>query len=172
MPRKKRKALIIIPIVMVISILSILLIWVYFNTDTFKSNKTLFTKYIGQNAQNIEEIYEILTYDEYDNTLKEKKYTDKTQVKINYTESIGTSSENTNNSINKLKLNIEGQSDLKNGYNYKNLTLMDQDDKVMQIEYIQKDNTYGIRFADLVKQYLLVENSNLKELLKKIGYDE
>ena len=163
MPRKKRKALIIIPIVVVMSILAILLILLYFNTDAFKSDKVLFTKYIGQNAQNIEEIYEALTNDEYNNMLKERKYNDKIQIKINYIENIGTSSENTNNSINRLKLNIDGQSDLKNGYNYKNLTLMDQNNKAMQLEYVQKDNTYGIRFTDLVKQYILVENSNLKK---------
>lgn len=172
MPRKKRIALVIVPIILVLSIIAISLILVYFNTDAFKSNKILFSKYFEQNAQNIEEIYNTFLNDEYIDILKEQKHTYKTQIKINYTENIGTSSENTNNSVNNLKLNIEGQSDLKNGYNYKNIKLLNKNNEEMQIEYIQEDNIYGIKFTNLVKQFILVENSNLKELLKNIGYNE
>lgn len=172
MPRKKRKALIIVPVVILVLIISILFILLYLNTDVFKSNQTLFIKYIGQNAENMEEIYKVLAEDEYGARLKESKYTNETQVKINYTENVGTSSENTKNSINQLKLKIEGQTDLKNGYNYQNLNLLNNDNKVMQVEYIQDDITYGIRFTDLFKQYILVENSNLKELFKKMGYTD
>lgn len=42
----------------------------------------------------------------------------------------------------------------------------------MEVEYIKNDNNYGIRFSDLFKQYLLVENNNLKDLFRKIGYSE
>lgn len=49
---------------------------------------------------------------------------------------------------------------------------MNNDQKVAQIEYIQNGNTYGIKFSDLFNQYILVENDNLKELFKKLGYTE
>lgn len=172
MPRKKRITLIILTIVLLICILTIALILLYFMTDIFQSNKMLFTKYMGQNAQNIEETLKTFTEEEYNSKLKESKHTDKTQIKLNYTENIGTSLENTKNSINRLKLNIDGQSDFENEYNYKNITLMDQDNTVMQIEYIQKDNKYGIRFTNLIKQFILVENSGLRNLAQKFGYSE
>lgn len=171
MPKKKRITLIILPIVLIVCILAILLILLYFKTDKFKSNKMLFAKYMGQNEQNIEEILKTLT-EEDNSKLDESKHTDKTQIKLNYTENIGTSLENTKNSINRLKLNIDGQSDFGNEYNYKNITLMDQDNTVMQIEYIQKDNKYGIRFTNLIKQFILVENSGLRNLAQKFGYSE
>ena len=171
MPRKKRITLIILPIVLLICILAIVLILLYFKTDIFQSNKMLFAKYMGQNAQNIEETLKTLT-EEDNGKLDESKHTDKTQIKLNYTENIGTSLENTKNSINGLKLNIDGQSDFENEYNYKNVTLMDQDNKVMQVEYIQKDNRYGIRFTNLIKQFILVENSGIRNLAQKFGYSE
>lgn len=170
MPRKKRITLIILPIILLICILVIALILIYLKTDTFQSNKMLFAKYMGQNAQNIEEIFKILTKGY--NNLEEKKHIDKTQIKLNYTENIGTSLENTKNSVNRLKIDIDGQSDLENGYNYKNITLMDQDDKLMQLEYIQKDNKYGIRFTNIIKQFILVENSELRNLAQKFGYSD
>ena len=37
-------------------------------------------------------------------------------MKINYTENIGTSSENTQNSVNQLKLNVQSQTDESNQY--------------------------------------------------------
>lgn len=171
MPRKKRIVLMVVPIILIISIIAIILILLYFKTDIFKSDKTLFKKYIGLNVQNMEETYQFVLSDEYNNRLNEKKYKDNTHVKINYTENIGTSLENTNNSINNIELNIEGQTDAKNGYNYKNFTLSNQGKNEMQVEYIQNQNSYGIRFTDLFKQYLLVENDGLKDIFKKLGYD-
>ena len=170
MPRKKRITLLILPIILLICILAIALILIYLKTDAFQSNKMLFAKYMGQNSQNIEEILKTLTKGY--NNLEENKHIDKTQIKLNYTENIGTSLENTKNSVNRLKIDIDGQSDLENGYNYKNITLMDQDDKVMQLEYIQKDNKYGIRFTNIIKQFILVENSELRNLAQKFGYSD
>lgn len=172
MPRKKKKALIFVPVIMLFVIIAIVIILLYLNTDIFKSNQNLFIQYIGQNIENMDDIYMIATEDEYNAKLKENKFTNETQIKINYTENIGTSSENTNNSINQLKLKIEGQTDLKNGYNYQNINLLNKDDEIMQVEYIKDDETCGIRFTDLFKQYILVENTNLKGLLKKIGYSD
>lgn len=172
MTRKKKKAMIISIIVILILILGVSGVLLYLNTDMFKSNAILFGKYMGQNAQNMREMYNIFEPDEYANKLKENKYINETEIKVNYTENMGTSSENTKNAINNLKLTIDGQTDRKNGYNYQNLNLLNNEDKVVQIEYTQRDNTYGIRFSDLFNQYILVDNSNLKELFEKMDYSE
>lgn len=172
MPRKKKKAIIIVSIIILCIIISISFILLYLNTDMFKSNAMLFNKYMGQNAENIEEVYKAITADEYEEKLKENKYTNETEAKVNYTENVGTSSESTENYINQLRLKITGQTDLKNGYNYQNINLLNNNENAMQIEYIQKDNTYGIRFSDLFNQYIMVENTNLKELFKNLDYSE
>lgn len=194
MPRKKRIALAIaIPsiIVIIIIITGILL---YLNTDMFKSNKTLFFKYFGKNSENIKEIEEIFESSEYEKNLQNNKYTDDINIKVNYTNNLQTTSEDNSNTINNVKLLIKGEEDKNNKYSYKDFKLEkdkniatntenqsssensnesnNKEQNIMEVEYIKNDNNYGIRFSDLFKQYLLVENNNLKDLFRKIGYSE
>lgn len=194
MPRKKRIALAIaIPsiIVIIIIITGILL---YLNTDMFKSNKTLFFKYLGKSSENIKEIEEIFESTEYEKNLQNNKYTDDINIKVNYTNNLQTTSEDNSNTINNVKLLIKGEEDKNNKYCYKDFKLEkdkniatntenqsssensnesnNKEQNIMEVEYIKNDNNYGIRFSDLFKQYLLVENNNLKDLFRKIGYSE
>lgn len=194
MPRKKRIALAIaIPsiIVIIIIITGILL---YLNTDMFKSNKTLFFKYLGKSSENIKEIEEIFESTEYEKKLQNNKYTDDINIKVNYTNNLQTTSEDNSNTINNVKLLIKGEEDKNNKYSYKDFKLEkdkniatntenqsssensnesnNKEQNIMEVEYIKNDNNYGIRFSDLFKQYLLVENNNLKDLFRKIGYSE
>lgn len=194
MPRKKRIALAIaIPsiIVIIIIITGILL---YLNTDMFKSNKTLFFKYFGKNSENIKEIEEIFESTEYEKNLQNNKYTDDINIKVNYTNNLQTTSEDNSNTINNVKLLIKEEEDKNNKYSYKDFKLEkdkniatntenqsssensnesnNKEQNIMEVEYIKNDNNYGIRFSDLFKQYLLVENNNLKDLFRKIGYSE
>ncbi len=194
MPRKKRIALAIaIPsiIVIIIIITGILL---YLNTDMFKSNKMLFFKYFGKNSENIKEIEEIFESTEYEKNLQNNKYTDDINIKVNYTNNLQTTSEDNSNTINNVKLLIKGEEDKNNKYSYKDFKLEkdkniatntenqsssensnesnNKEQNIMEVEYIKNDNNYGIRFSDLFKQYLLVENNNLKDLFRKIGYSE
>lgn len=170
--KKKRNTIIAISTIITISIIVAVLAFVYFNTDIIKSNKILFKEYISKNPKNIEELYIKLTEDDFRTKLMENKSTQETQIKINYTQNVGTTSENTNNSINQLKLKINGQTDFKEKYNYQNIKLLKNDNDVAKIEYMQNNNVYGIKFPDLFKQYISVENLNLKELLKNAGYSE
>lgn len=172
MPRKKRRTVIIVSIILLLLIIAVTLILLYINTDMFKSNAALFAKYIGQNVENLEAFYSEIGKSEYNELLKQNKYTTETEVKVNYVENIGTSSESTQNSINHLKLKINGQTDKSNQYNYQDINLLNDDEKVAEIEYIQENNTYGIKFSDIFSQYVLADNENLKELFKKSGYTE
>lgn len=172
MTRKKRTTLSIVLTVILIVIIITTLIILYLNTDLFKSNKTLFFKYIGKNTQNVSVIEEIFKNTEYNDSLQTNKYTENSEIKVNYTQNLKTTSENNDNEINKLKIEIEGQTDKTNQYNYKDIKLLNEDKQEMEIEYIQNENTYGVKFSDLFKQYILVENNNLKELLKNVGYTD
>lgn len=172
MPRKKRRMFIIGATIILILIITIVMLLLYINTDMFKSNSALFTQYIGQSVEKIATLYNEAGTSEYEKILKQNKCTTQTQVKVNFTENIGTSSESTQNSINQLKLQIDGQTDNSNQYNYQDIRLLNSDEKVAEIEYIQSENTYGIRFSDLFNQYILADNENLKKLFKKVGYTE
>ena len=168
MPRKKRKLIIITSIILVIFILVAIFVTLYINTDFLKSNTTLFTKYISQNFSNIKEIYNDVAKNEYNDSLKEKKYTNTTEIKVNFAENKDTKSESAQNPINQLNIKINGQNDKINNYNYQDINLINNDDKVSEIEYIQTNNVIGIRFSDLFKQFVIADNENLKELFKNI----
>ena len=170
-PRKKRRLILIISIVLVLLILLTLFVLVYINTDMFKSNKTLFMKYLGQNTQNMNGVYtQISQKSDYENSLEQSKYTVNTQINVNNTENLGTTEENTDNIINQLKIVAEGQVDKANQYNYQRMNLYNGENSLLGLEYIQNSNIYGLRFSDLFQQFLLVDNNNLQELFSKLGY--
>ena len=75
MPRKKRRTIIIVSIILVILILIVSFALLYINTDMFKSNATLFTKYLGQNLDNVEKLCEQIGNNPYEELLKQSKYT-------------------------------------------------------------------------------------------------
>ena len=172
MTRKKRITLIIVIVVLVLLIIGGIFTFLYLNTDMFKSNQTLFLKYLGKNSENIQDLQNIINKTEYDELLKTNLYNVTSEIKVNYTQNVGTTEENNNNSINQLKMTIEGQTDNNNNYDYRNIKLLKNDEQVMQNEILHTSNSYGIKFTDLFNQYVVVENENLKDLLKKIGYTD
>lgn len=173
MPRKKRITILISSIVLVILIISLTLVLLYKNTDMFKSNKTLLIKYMMKNTENIENVVGTLENNQYKEKLNENKYTNNTTIKINHTENIGTSLENTNSTINQLYLSLEGKVDKNSNYNYQDIKILNNDNEPqMSIEYIKDNNTYGIRFSDLFNQYILVDNENLKKLYENLGKEQ
>lgn len=172
-PRKKRRMIIIVSVVVVLLIILTAFLIVYINTDMFKSNKTLFEKYLSKNVENFNQMYTSLdNKTDYENSLEQNKYTVNTQINVNNTENIGTTEENTNNVINQLRIVAAGQVDKANQYEYQDMNLYKDEESLLELEYIKDANTYGIHFSDIFQQYLLVENSNLQDLFSKLGYSE
>lgn len=172
-PRKKRRLILIISILLVILMIFTAFVLVYINTDMFKSNKTLFMKYLGQNTENLNQIYTQTTQkNDYETSLEQNKYTVNTQINVNNTENLGTTEENTDNVINQLKIVSDGQVDIANQYNYQKMNLYKNGESLLGLEYIQNSNTYGLRFSDLFQQFLLVDNNNLQDLYSKLGYSD
>lgn len=172
MSKKKKKTLIVVSIIVVLLITLATLILLYIYTDSFKSNSTLFVKYMGQNVENIGNLYQKIGESEYNKLLQENKYVTNTNAKVNFIENIGKTSESTQNPINQLTLEIKGQTDKTNEFNYQDIYLLNNNEEVAEVEYLQSQNAYGIKFSDLFNQYLMVNNENLKDLFRKIGYTD
>lgn len=172
MTKKKRMTLIISIIVAVIIIIAAILGILYIKTDMFKSNKTLFLKYLGKNAENIGNLQSIVQLNEYENSLQNSPYKTNTQIKANYTKNVGTTSENNDNSINKLALNIDGQTDKANNYDNQKIELKNQDNTEATITYTRNNDSYGLLFNGLFNKYVVANNSNLKDLAKKLGFSD
>lgn len=163
MTKKEKKKLLVVGLIIAIILIIIMFITLYFLTDMFKSNKTLFLKYLGENAENLETIIETL---DNKNTI-DSKYEESSEIKMNFIENVGTSLENADNAINNLKITIDSQNDKENKYNHKDIKILKNDENLSNIEYLQQENNYGIKFSDLFNQYLLVEKENIQQFLEK-----
>ena len=166
--QKTRKIIIIISIVILALLIIGIFTALYLTTDMFKSNEMLFAKYLGQNIENFDTIKNEFFIDEV-KEFKEGKYSNNTEIEFNYIDDVGTSNENADNIINSLKLQINGSKSKEENYNYKKMNLLKNDENLLSLEYINVNNEYGIRFSDLYKQFVIVENENLTELQNKIG---
>lgn len=173
MPRKKRITILIISIVLIALLISLIFLFLYINTDMFKSNETLLVKYIMKNTDNMWNVVEVAKNNKYNEKLNENKYTSNTTVKVKHTENIGTSLESTNSTINQLYLSLEGKVDKNSNYNYQDIKIMNNNDEPqMSIEYIKDNDTYGVRFSDLFNQYIIVDNKDLKTLYENLGTEQ
>ena len=164
MPRKKRKlihAIILISILIVIIAIVAIVYYLYVNTDMFKSNQTLFQKYL---AQNLEVASQLVENDSITN-LEESQYTSNSEIGIKYISGIGTSNENRESTVNDAKLIIESQNDDKDNYQYKNIKLQDQDGDLATIEYINDGDLEGVRLQDIMQFVTTKDISQLSETL-------
>lgn len=160
MKKKGNKILII-----VIIILSLLLItgglfaYAYFYTDLLKSEQELFAKYLVKNLESLKQITNTSTLDRIGNTLNQNKYE-------------ATTTFNIKNDMLNGELKIESQNDKTNMKTYKDITISSDGEKLIELEYMQENDLYYLRFPDAIKQFLSIENNNLKQLAQNFGIDQ
>lgn len=180
-PRKKRIVILVVSIVLTILVILGILIFLYLKTDAFKSKETLFTKYLAQNFENIE-FLKTENNSEIESTLNNNKYTSQIEGTIEYKENIGTSNENKDSNINKVGIKINSNVDKVNNYDYKDISIEKENEKLAGLEYLNQNETYGIRLNG-IKQFVSEKSNkeekksddfkiyNIKELTSKIDID-
>lgn len=161
MPRKKRIAILVIAIVLIVLIILGILGYLYLKTDAFKSKETLFAKYLIQNFENIE-FLKTEENSEIENLLNNNKYISQVEGTIEYTENIGTSDENKNSEINNVGIKISSNVDKINNYDYKDISIEKENEKLVGLEYLNQDEMYGIRL-DGIQQFVSIENNGENE---------
>lgn len=168
-PRKRKIVILVSVIVLVILMILGILAILYLKTDMFKSNETLFAKYMMQNLNAVEILKNEDTL-EIDNKLNTNKYESKIEGTIQYTENIGTSAESNENNINKVKLKINSNIDRQENYDYKDISIGTDDEDLIKLEYLNEDQTYGVRLYG-IQQFVSVEENGSDEILKEFGID-
>ena len=133
--------------------------YLYMTTDAFKSNDTLFVKYLAQNFSMIEQIQNQNGMQEANELLQNNKYTTTTQGKINYIIHKGLEDEKTDSPINTVELKIEGQTDKTANYAYKDIKLVKQEENLVRAEYLDTDAKRWIRLEG-IKQFVPFEEQN------------
>lgn len=157
MPRKKRIAILIISIVTTVIIILGILIFLCLKTDIFKSNETLFSEYLMQNIEAIEILKNEDTLG-IQEKLDNSKYQSNIEGNIQYKEDIGTSNENKDSNINKIAMKISSNVDKKNKYDYKDISIKNENEDLVNLEYFNQDKTYGIRLNG-IRQFVTIENN-------------
>ncbi len=168
MPRKKRILITAISIILVSIIIIGTFLFLFLQTELFKTKEELFAKYFAQNF----ELLNILTPNDgqIEQTLENNKYKSNLIGSIEYTEDINTSNENTSNEINNIQLKIDSQIDKNNQYINSKIELTDKEEKLAGFEYINQNEIYGIKL-DGIKQFVSVDMGNISELSGKLNIE-
>lgn len=161
LPRKQRILLtIMIPTIIVI-IIAIILMILFASTDIMKPKQELFKKYFLQNFTTLSDITNIDDFNKYDNILKTNNYESNSNIVIS-------SSKDANK---KVTFDIKGVTDNINGKDYKNIQIKDDQSDLMKFEYLKNDDIYGLKFENF-KQYVSIQNNNLKQIAQNLGLSE
>ena len=160
MPRKKRRAILISVILVILLMIVTVCVVLYATTDMFKSNSVLFEKYARQLLDNLDDVLNEDHMAEMEEILNNNKLTSNTTTTINYSENGDTS-----HPINNMQMNISGEEEKTAGYNYKDVTVTQNDETIAGLEYIEDGNIAGVRLNG-IRQYLStnVENKDENEI--------
>jgi len=133
----------------------------YFATDTFKSEQEMFYKYASQ--INLKEFIDLESYNAYSEKLKTTGYSNEGDFTIELAQDGQTINES-------IKYN--GYSDPVNKIANYDISINKDNEELLEMNYLNKQDVYGILFKDVVSQYVVFENNNLKEFASKMGVQD
>lgn len=171
---QKKKIVLIITIIVLITLILVSII-LYLFTDLFKSDKQLFYKYLLDEN----EMFSII--DECKLNQNTKSYTANTNAEAIYEYDNKIEDFENDQMIKNLQENIksfeyldgltgtvESRVDKQNKKQYHNMQLDRNDNKVIQIEAVRNEDRYVFKADEILKAYIGIENSNIKELASKL----
>lgn len=133
----------------------------YFATDTFKSEQEMFYKYASQ--INLKEFIDLESYNAYSEKLKTTGHADEGEFTVELAQNGQTISES-------IKYN--GYSDPINKTANYDISINKDNETLLEMNYLNNQDFYGILFKDVVGQYVVLENNNLKEFAAKMGVED
>lgn len=161
----RKRAIIIASIIIgVLLILGIGGTILYLKTDIFKSNQSLFFKYIEQAAKGIEYTPNANMTNNI-NRIKEEPFT----LAGNLSYETDEKNNPTKNALKNLKFVVEAKVDNSAKKAYGIGTLKSNNQDLFKLEYANTDNIYALKSDEVVTAFIGVENQNLKVLAQKLG---
>ena len=164
-----KKKGIIITIVIIILLIAIAVggVMLYLFTDLFKSNQTLFLKYIDQTIQGMK--YE--TNDQTKDIIeaqKENPYQIKGTLNFDYDGSENKQAE----ILKQIKVELETNANGQEEKSYTKASMLYQNQNLFNLEYANSNNIYALKSDEIVTAFIGVRNSNLKVLAQKLGMQD
>lgn len=161
--RKKRMIQMTMTVIGIVIIIILSFLVILLRTDLLKSNEDMFYKYIAKNLE-IREILKSRELSEYNNRKKKENYINNGTITLDkgnedtYLKDIKILTEETNIPETKMhSVNIFGM------YN---------DSDLFSMQYLRNDNRFGIKSNEIIDKYLMIENNNLQDFVKKWGVQD
>lgn len=165
--RNKKLLIIIISVITILAVAGTVLGYLFIATDTFKSDKELFAKYMTQNIETMKNIVDLKSNEVLQNLENENKYESNIEVSSTYSEGGEVS-----NPVNELGAKIDIQKDNENEYFYADAQILFAEEEYLEAELIKEKELYGIRFSDVAKQFMTVKkDEQLENVAKNIGIE-
>lgn len=158
-PKKKSKIIFILIIVLVVLILLTGIIYAYFATDTFKSNKELFFKYMTQMGDKSEGFIDT-QLEQYFEKQKNMSYANEGTLALNIASENGNLKEY--DTINNFNISFSGQTDKINKLSEQNISLNYSDEVTFPINYRKVENTIGLQTKYVSSKYIAVDTQELE----------
>lgn len=138
--------------------------YVYFYTDTFKTNKEIFYKYASK-----EQLAKIIDFDVINQTLTRLK-NEKSEQNIDATISMTMDDQNV---LNNATISLKGKIDPTENKSEISLAFGNDDNKDMvQIDGIYNKEKVGISFKDITKKYIAINTKKLDSLTEKLDLNK
>ena len=170
MVKNMKKIILISIIVLIILIFAIVGVfaYLYFGTDTLKSNKQMYLKYFAESKDLIYNQLKDEDLDNYKKKLKNTPYENNGKISIIY----DTEASNKTNEMQDSNIVINGKVDKLNKINSQNLKINIPQTHTTDIDLIAQDDIYGFKINNILKSYITIENNNLQEWAKDSGLSE
>lgn len=157
------KVKIIIIILVALMILTILVGTIlYFTTDMLKSSETLFKKYIAQNVQDIFEMVDISDETKTIDFLRKNDYAEEMAMSLKYLEQQNDEEET-------YEINEKGVIKNSENSSYRNIETTYGNNTIMSVDLLKQDNMLGLRLANLVQQFVSVQNATVSYFVSSLG---
>ena len=167
---KKINKILIIILVCVLILFGGILAYLYFGTDTFKSNDEIFFKLLKNEEKVISEFIDNNLI-EYLSKLEEKSFTSKSEFTFDLEIEDKKYKKITDN-VNNLIVTSEMIVDNKNNSSKNNIVIDYGKNVEMPFELIKENEIYGLKNKYLNKDmFFAIENKDLKSFFNKLGMD-
>lgn len=167
--KKRYLIMLIIAIILVIA-LGAGIAFAYFFTDSFKSNKQLFSKYISQNKE-IFAFFEDTDLKSYVEKQKNSPYTSESTIKTNVTFP-DSSNAKIANALQNCNIVINEKIDNLQNYSYQTIKANYSDTQSIQFDLYKNGDIYAAKISEILFKYIGINNSNLKEFATKMELPE
>ena len=156
----KKKQIIMISIIVLVLILGCVGTFavLYFATDTFKSEQELFYKYAGK--MNLKEFIDLESYNAYSKRVQVEGHANEGEFSIE----LSYEGETINEAV-----KYNGYTNPANKTANYDVSINKDDKTLLEMNYLNNKDYYGILFKDVVGQYVVFENNNLKDFATKMG---